>query len=130
MKHHRFSQASLNRLATVDVALQDIAHRALELSPVDFGIPSSGGIRSALEQNKLFHDGKSKLDGYDKISKHQLGVALDVYAYVDGKASWNDADLTQVAAAMLQAASEQGIKLVWGGHWASFKDMPHFEMVD
>lgn len=124
----RFSTASLNRLATVDKRLQEIAHRALELSPIDFGIPANGGLRTAEEQNILFHHGKSKLDGYNKRSFHQTGKALDVFAYVDGQASWEREHLAMVACAMLQAANELGYKLTWGGLWQSFVDMPHFEL--
>lgn len=124
----RFSDASLNRLATVNKKLQEIAHRALELSPVDFGIPAYGGMRSAEEQNHLFHQGKSKCDGYRVKSNHQNGNALDVFAYVNGQASWECEHLALIACAMLQAANELGYNLTWGGLWTSFVDMPHFEL--
>lgn len=130
MKHYNFSQNSLSVLAAVDERLQQIAKRALYLSKVDFGFPSNGGLRTAEEQNRLFHYGKSTLDGYDKKSYHQTGKALDVYAYVNGKASYEREHLALVACAMLQAASELGYKLEWGGHWISFVDMPHFQVVD
>lgn len=35
--------------------------------------------RSAEEQNRLFKEGKSKLDGYKAMSKHQVGLAADIY---------------------------------------------------
>jgi len=124
----KFSQKSLNVIAGVNPDLQAVCMRAIEISKVDFGIPSSGGIRTAEEQNKLFHDGKSKLDGYKKKSKHQSGNAIDVYAFVDGRASWKPEHLTHVATAMLAAASELGVVLHWGGHWRHFLDMPHFEV--
>lgn len=124
----KFSEKSLNVIAGVNPDLQAVCMRAIEISKVDFGIPSSGGIRTAEEQNKLFHDGKSKLDGYKKKSKHQSGNAIDVYAFVDGRASWMPEHLTHVATAMLAAASELGVELQWGGHWRSFSDMPHFEV--
>lgn len=124
----QFSQASLNRLQTVDVKLQAIANYALEISKVDFGIPSNGGLRTADEQNALYHGGKSQLDGYKRISRHQTGKALDVYAFVNGKASWEKEHLAMVACAMLQAASALGYNLEWGGHWRNFVDMPHFEL--
>lgn len=128
MKHHKFSVSSANTLAGVDNRLRDIAIKALELSKVDFGIPSSGGMRTAEQQNKLYHNGKSQLDGYDKKSYHQTGRALDVYAFVDGKASWDKSHLTTIAAAMLQAANELDHNLEWGGHWVNFVDMPHFQI--
>ena len=130
MKHHKFSINSAKVLAGVDVRLREIASRALELSKVDFGIPSSGGVRTASEQKVLFDNYKSQLDGFKKRSHHQTGKALDVYAYVDGEASWDESHLSMVACAMLQAASELGYKLEWGGLWVSFVDMPHFQLAD
>lgn len=124
----QFSESSKNRLATVDPRLQEIAELALTLTKVDFGIPASGGLRTEEEQNKLYHNGKSQLDGYKKKSYHQTGKALDVYAFVDGRASWDEYHLSQVATAMLAAASQLGYKLEWGGHWPNFVDMPHFQL--
>lgn len=73
---------------------------------------------------------KSQLDGFIKKSYHQTGKAVDVYAYVNGAASYNAEHLSMVACAMLQAANELGYKLEWGGLWINFVDMPHFQMVD
>jgi len=130
MKHHKFSINSAKVLAGVDVRLREIASRALELSKVDFGIPASGGMRTASEQKALYDNYKSQLDGYKKKSYHQTGKALDVYAYVNGEASWDESHLSMVACAMLQAASELGCKLEWGGLWVNFVDMPHFQLAD
>lgn len=128
MSNFKFGSSSLNRLETVDARLKEVANLALSISKVDFGIPSSGALRTAEEQNKLYHNGKSQLDGYKRKSFHQTGKALDVYAYVNGKASWEREHLAMVACAMLQAASALGYKLEWGGHWCTFVDMPHFEL--
>jgi peptidoglycan L-alanyl-D-glutamate endopeptidase CwlK len=113
----------------VDKRLIDIAHRALEISPIDFGIPGDGGLRTAERQNELYCDGKSKCDGYDKESYHQTGKALDFYAFVNGSASWQEYHLAIVGAAFLQAANELGHRLEWGGLWKSFKDYPHVQLV-
>lgn len=126
----KFSKASEARLAHVDERLISIARRALEISKVDFGIPEFGGLRTAEQQYELFRDGKSQLDGTNKKSYHQSGKALDVYAYVGGRASWNEYHLSMIACAMLQAAAEFGVKLEWGGLWAHFIDYPHFEIKD
>lgn len=124
------SKKSESRLNDVHPDLIAVCHRALQLSTVDFGIPEHGGLRSAAVQKMLFDTGKSMCDGTKKLSKHQSGDALDFYAYVDGKASWELSHLTTVAAAFLQAASELGVKLQWGGHWKNFKDMPHVQRVE
>lgn len=126
----KFSRSSIERMNGVDKNLRNVAYRALQISKVDFGIPAYGGRRTAEEQKQLFDDGKSQLDGTEKKSYHQTGKALDVYAFVDGKASWEPEHLAMVATAMLQAASEMGVKLEWGGLWKSFVDMPHFQVPD
>ena len=127
---NKFSNRSLATLATVDIRLQDIANLAIQISKVDFGIPSSGGLRTEEEQRELFNQGVSKIDGTTKKSFHQTGKALDFYAYVDGRASWSPGHLAQVACAFLQAASLLGYKLEWGGLWVNFVDMPHVQLQD
>jgi len=125
----RFSQRSLNRMEGVDGRLQQIAHRALAISKVDFGIPEYGGVRSQQDQHYLYSTGASSVDGITNISRHQDGKALDVFAYVNGKASWEPEHMAMVAVAMMQAASELGHKLEWGGLWNN-SDMPHFQLTD
>lgn len=127
---YRFSDKSIARMAGVHDDLQRVAYRAIAISKIDFGIPRDGGLRSAERQHQLFLDGKSKADGYIKPGKHQSGNALDFYAYVDGAASWEPEHLAQVAAAFLQAAIEEGVRIRWGGLFRSFTDMPHVELVD
>lgn len=125
----KLSERSKRHLDGVNPLLVSVVCRALEITKIDFGIPATGGFRTAGQQNALFKVGKSKLDGYTNKSNHQSGNAVDVFAYVDGDTSWDEDDLTHVATAMLAAASELGVSLRWGGHWRGFVDMPHFEVV-
>ena len=126
----KLGKNSLNNLVGVDERLIDIAEVAIKLSNIDFGIPSTGGLRTEEVQAKLFADGVSKADGVNSKSYHQSGKALDVYAYVDGKASWDKLHLSLIAAAMLQASAQLGHELKWGGLWKSWQDYPHFEIRD
>lgn len=126
----KLSNTSKERLKGVDSRIFEIIDLTLDITKVDFGIPGSGGLRATEEQNKLYQDGVSKCDGYTDKSYHQTGKAFDVYAYVDGKATWDTLYLTQVAAAILQAASMLQYKLEWGGNWKGFVDMPHFQLKD
>lgn len=100
----------------------------IKLSLVDFGIPPLGGFRTAEEQKDLFLKGASRLDGYEKASYHQSGRAVDIYAYANGKASYDPLHLSQCAAAILQGGAKHGIHLEWGGLWSKFQDMPHFQL--
>lgn len=140
----KLSEKSKQRREGVDPRLIEISDLAIQITVIDFGIPRDGGRRTAERQHELFLDKKSKADGYEKLSNHQpaedgYGKALDFYAYVDGKASWEHDHLAMVAAAHLQAASMLGYKLKWGGLWKSRTpkfisgipygwDMPHVEL--
>lgn len=124
----KLGQNSLNNRAGVDPRLIEITDLAIQLSNVDFGIPSTGGLRTTEDQAMLFTAGKSQCDGRTNKSYHQTGRAVDVYAYVDGKASWDHLHLTHIATAMLQASAQLGYKLEWGGLWNSWQDMPHYEL--
>ena len=126
----KLSENSKKRREGVDNRLIEISDFALQITNIDFGHPADAGVRTASRQNELFETGKSLCDGYRIKSKHQSGKALDFYAYVDGKASWEIEHLTLVAAALLESASVLGYKLHWGGFWKSFKDYPHIELVD
>jgi len=137
----RLSCSSKQRREGIDSRLIEIDDLAIQLTLVDYGHPKYAGKRKAWEQNDLFKEGKSSCDGYDKLSNHQLGKALDFYAYVNGKTSWEPEHLAIVACAYFQAASLLGYKIKWGGLWKSRKpkirkgipygwDMPHIELVD
>lgn len=122
------SDSSLERRTGIDKRLIEINDLALSICSIDFGIPEYGGLRSVQEQKSLCDKDLSKCDGTVHISKHQNGKALDFYAYVDGKASWEEIHLSLVAAAHLQAACRLGYKIVWGGFFKSFVDMPHIQL--
>ena len=124
----KLSAKSKERLEGVDPRIIEIIDLALTITHIDFGIPGDGGIRTAERQLELYEKGVSKCDGYNAKSYHQTGLAFDIYAYVDGKASWDRNHLTSVAAALLQAASELGYKLEWGAHWWAWQDFPHFQL--
>lgn len=123
----RLGTNSRKNLEGVDPELIKLIENALKRTKIDFGIPSLGGLRTAEEQKKLFLAGKSTLDGTEKLSRHQSGQAFDIFAYVDGRASWNKRHLMQCAVAILETASQMGIALEYGGNWSSFPDYPHFE---
>jgi peptidoglycan L-alanyl-D-glutamate endopeptidase CwlK len=110
---------------------------AIRRTPVDFGVAWMGGMRTSEEQNQLFKEGYSKCDGYEKISKHQTGDAVDLNVFVGNKIVENKEMLCVVAGVMFACASEQGVNLRWGLDWNKngdirdnkFNDMYHFEIV-
>jgi len=134
----KFSKRSAERMKGVHPDLVVIFTEALKNSPIDFGIPEFGGLRSQGEQNILFQKSLSKCDGFDKKSNHQSGNALDFYAYVDGRASWQKYHLSMVAGVILSTAKRLkksgkiNSELNWGGTFGSDNftgwDMPHMEI--
>ena len=124
MTDHTFSEKSNTKLEGVDERLVQVAHLALQLSPVDFGITE--GVRTLERQKELVKAGASRT----LRSKHLEGKAVDVVAYVNGKVAWDWPLYEKIAKAFKQAAAELDVNLKWGGDWATFKDGPHFELVD
>ncbi len=126
---YKLSKRSYERLNGIDAILIAIVTEAIKESPYDFGIPKLGGMRTAEEQNILFAKKRSKCDGYTKKSYHQSGKAFDIFAYVDGGASWDKEYLEPIAKHIVKVAHENfDINLEWGGNWINFKDMPHFQI--
>ena len=124
----KFSPKSKATLSTVNPTLQVLFEAALAKSPIDFGIPKTGGLRTAEEQHDLFLGGKSNADGHTVQSYHQTGNAVDVYAYVNGRASWDVNHLTVISEVVKETAKELDIKITWGGDWTTFVDMPHYQI--
>ena len=63
-----YSARSERILRTCDRRIRDLMILALKISPFDIRITS--GYRTPEEQNQIFKDGNSQLDGYERLSKH------------------------------------------------------------
>jgi peptidoglycan L-alanyl-D-glutamate endopeptidase CwlK len=136
---HKFSSKSNERMKGVHPDLIVIFTEAIKNSPIDFGIPGGGGMRTTQDQQALFDNGKSKCDGVENKSYHQTGNALDFYAYVNGKASWSINHLCLVAGVIMTTAKrlkkegKVSHDIYWGGQFGSSDfngwDMPHIELV-
>lgn len=122
MSNFKFSQRSENNLKGVNPDLVKIVRRALQLSPVDFGITE--GLRTVERQRQLVAAGKSQTMN----SRHISGHAVDVFAYPTSTGSWEWKYYEQIATAFKQAAKELNIPVEWGGDWKTLKDGPHFQL--
>ena len=130
---YKLSNRSLDNLQGVDVVLIDIIKEALKTSPFDFGIPKDGGLRTKERQEYLYSIGRTReisrgVVTWTKKSYHMTGKAFDVYAYVDGKASWNQTHLQEIARHLQKVAMDKFcIRLKWGFDlWG--KDSAHFQI--
>ena len=108
---YTLSSRSLDKLEGVNEDLVKVVKKAIELTKIDFGVIY--GMRTQEEQQKLFDAGKSQT----MKSKHLTGDAVDLMAYVDGKASWELNLYDDLADAMKWAATEEGVVIRWGAAW-------------
>lgn len=98
-----------------------------KLAGIDFVVTSV--YRSIEEQNAIYAQGRTTPGGIVTNAKggqsfHNWKVAFDIVPVIAGKAIWNDnalwSKLGQIG---------QSVGLEWGGSWANFKDLPHFQYV-
>lgn len=118
----RLSSRSLAKLEGVHPDLVRVVHRAITLTPVDFGITE--GLRTKERQRQLVAQGASRTMN----SRHLTGHAVDVVAYVGGEVRWDWPLYPRIAKAFREAARIEGVKIVWGGDWPRLRDGPHFEL--
>lgn len=141
---YQFGTTSQRRLATCHQDMRLIMSVAIQRSQVDFGIAE--GHRSIARQQQLFKEKKSRVDGINKLGKHNYNpsLAADVYAWVNGKANWDEKHLAYIGGVVTAVAKEllaQGRishDIRWGANWdrdgeiitdQDFDDLPHFELV-
>lgn len=105
------SQRSLSRLEGVDNRLVKIVCRAIKITDTDFGVVQ--GLRTLEEQKALVEKGASQT----MKSKHLDGIAVDLMAYVGGRGCWELSVYDNIAEAMQQAATEEGVAMRWGAAW-------------
>ena len=79
-------------------------------------------FRTAEEQYALFAAGKSRADGYVKLSAHQRWLACDLVIIRDGGLIWSKDPAYETLAVLWEALG--GIA---GKHWTNFPDQFHFE---
>lgn len=116
----RLSSTSLTRLAGVNKELIKCVERAIALTKVDFGVTE--GLRTEARQKELKRMGKSQT----LKSKHIIGNAVDLVAYIGSDVSWELNLYDNVADAMKEAATELGLPLRWGAAW-HISDFTKFE---
>lgn len=113
---------SLARLDGVHKDLQRVIKRAIKLTPVDFTVLE--GMRTLARQKQLVAAGASRTMN----SRHLTGHAVDLGALINGKVAWDWPLYPRIAEAVLRAAKEEGVPVIWGGSWPKFRDGPHFEL--
>lgn len=112
--------ASRAKLVGVHPDLVRVVERAIQITPVDFRVIC--GLRTVSQQRVLVATGKSRT----MRSRHLTGHAVDL---VPLPVDWDKtAPFVSMASAMKVAGKECGVPVEWGGDWAGFVDMPHFQL--
>jgi peptidoglycan L-alanyl-D-glutamate endopeptidase CwlK len=113
---------SKQRLRGVHPDLVKVVERAIQITEVDFTVLE--GLRTPERQKALVEAGASQTLN----SRHLTGHAVDLGAWVGDEVRWDWPLYHKIAAAMKEAARLEGVRIVWGGDWRTFKDGPHFEL--
>jgi len=134
---NKLSNRSTERIKDLNPSLIEIIKEGITNSPFDFGIPKDGGRRTKERQKEIYAIGRTVDVHKPKVtwtlnSRHieqsdGYGYAFDIYAYVNGKASWSMKYLEPIARHLQGVAKSKGIDLEWGQDlWG--KDGAHFQI--
>ena len=147
-RNNKIGKGSQRKLNTANPIKQQLVAKAFEISNKrklhcpDFSITDA--LRTSSEQFNLYKVGRvfigqqwartgkpilTKCDGYDILSTHQSGMAIDYAAWVDGKSNFDDGNMALIATVFYEAAFELGIEIEWGGNYGSISDGCHIEIV-
>jgi len=160
---YRLSKRSLAKLELAHPDHQRLWDEVIKWTPIDFGIAFT--YRTPDEQFELYKKGRkliketwvtedrSKIvtykDGIIKKSKHNFDPshAVDIYAYINGKASWDSLHLAAIYGCVMTVAGilfKEGKirhRISSGADWnrngvlvnqdnhESFVDFPHYQLV-
>ena len=123
MTNRRWSNRSLGNMKGIHPDLRRVMDRALQESPLDFIVIE--GLRTKERQRQLVAQGASRTMN----SRHLTGHAVDLLPIgLDGRAAFDWPLYHKLAPAVKAAAEAEGVQIVWGGDWQSFRDGPHFEL--
>jgi len=118
----KYSQRSLNNLRGIHPDLRRVIDRALQESPLDFVVIE--GLRTRERQIELVQSGASQTMN----SRHLTGHAVDLLPIGPNGPAFDWPLYDRLGPAVKAAAEKEGVALVWGGDWKSFRDGPHFEL--
>ena len=120
----KYSNRSLSSLNGIHPDLRRVIDRALQSSPLDFAVIE--GLRTKARQEQLVASGASTTMN----SRHLTGHAVDLLPIdpTTGKGEFAWPLYDKLGPAVKAAAKKEGVPLIWGGDWTSFKDGPHFEL--
>ena len=108
----------------------------IKVSGIDFGI--SCGERNQKDQNEAYRTGKSKVQYPNSRHNSSPSMAVDIFASIGGKASWELKYYYYLFGVISVVAKQLGIKIRHGldfnqnGNFSddAFLDGPHVELIE
>lgn len=116
------------KLELLKPKVRGLAERLInECKNLGYQITITQTLRTIEEQDALYAQGRTKPGNIVTKAKggyslHNFGIAFDICPIINGKAAWDDT-------ALFKKIGEVGVSLglEWGGTWANFPDLPHFQ---
>lgn len=124
-----FGKTSLDRLNTCDDRLQRLFLEVVTYRDCTI----LEGYRPKDLQDKAVREGKSKTPWPNSKHNKSPSLAVDVMPWHPEAPNirWDDKmGLTEFAGFVMGVASKMGIRIRWGGHFKSFYDGPHWELIE
>lgn len=129
----KYSKRSKNKLSTCDEKLQALLNEVIK----NYDCTILEGHRTVERQLELYNQGKSKIDGINKLGKHNYSPSkgIDVAPY---PVDWNDTKRFYHFAGYVKGVADTlGINIRCGADWdgdndfsdQTFNDLVHFEVV-
>ena len=115
---YKLGKRSLSKLEGIDERMASVVRYAIGVTKQEFSVIC--GLRTIEEQKALVAKGASQT----MKSKHLEGKAVDLMAYVNGRACWELNVYDDIADAMKQAAIQVGVPICWGAAWGP-PEMPY-----
>ncbi len=133
-----FSRKSTDRLKTCSWDLQQVFQEVIK----QYDCTILEGHRGEVKQNRLFAEGKSKVEWPDGKHNFYPANAVDVAPFPIpknwGEDHWKDrVHFYQLAAIVKYVGKQMGVQIRWGGDWDgdgdyrdnTFDDLVHFELL-
>lgn len=123
---NKFSLKSQNNLDTCHPLLKQLMEAVLQ----EIDITILCGHRNEADQEAAFAGGHSKLHWPHGNHNKFPSLAVDVSPYpVEWSKPGRFLDLSLIVKKHWDIMANKEYKLIYGGDWSNFKDLPHYELV-
>lgn len=121
---YKFSSKSKDALSTCHPDIIKVCERVIQ----DYDFSVIEGYRDRERQDKMVAEGFSQLYWPGSYHNKWPSRAVDIIPYPTGYDVIEE--FFVLATHVYKVCLELDVKLEWGGHWESFKDYPHWQLVE